>query len=232
MKKDINRNTRLVTSVAICSLLIAMAITGVSASRSIPSPDDSSLNIEVENGLACGSADLRWCPAGDMDQINFQITVRDWNNDPIPDADVTLEISGECDPQDELGANANMMIAGNSLRLGTTDSSGYVEFEITGGGAGRFYLNYIVECRGIELFNSATPTLCAKSPDFTGDGTINFFDTFKYLPQLNSGSGWSGDLRCDGVVNFFDTFQYLPHLNHGGTTPGFTLPKTTLGECP
>ncbi len=51
------------------------------------------------------------------------------------------------------------------------------------------------------------------------DGNVNFFDTFRYLPQLSAGSGWSGDFTCDGNVNFFDTFQYLPALSGGVNLP-------------
>jgi len=204
--------------------------------RSPPSPANSECTIEIENSLPCGNADLRWCPGGDMDNIIVQVTVRDQNNDPIPDCTVRLDLSGECDPQDELGDNVNMAICGQPQRWNTTDVNGYAEFVITGGGCGRFYLNWVVtaECTypEVELCDETTPNLCAKSPDFTGDLKINFLDTFKYLPQLSSSIGYSGDLSCDGNVNFFDTFQYLPHLANACQGTGFTLPKTTLGDCP
>ena len=53
-----------------------------------------------------------------------------------------------------------------------------------------------------------------RSPDFNGDGTVNFLDVFAYLPELNVGNGKCGNLNFDaqGDVNFSDTIKLLSHL--------------------
>lgn len=51
-----------------------------------------------------------------------------------------------------------------------------------------------------------------KSVDLNGDGTLNFFDTFLYLPMLHTSTGFCGDFNYDGEVNFQDTFIYIPAL--------------------
>jgi len=60
-----------------------------------------------------------------------------------------------------------------------------------------------------------------RSPDFTGDGVVNYFDTFHYLPMLNAATGYCGNLDNDpsGVVNFFDTSIFLSALVVAATCP-------------
>jgi len=219
------------------TLFVALAgcmIVASSAMATLPCAANSSCAIEVENGLPCGDADLRWCPLDDMDHIIIRVTVRNCLNDPLEGCDIRLDLSGEADAQDELGGT-DMGICGTQSSTATSDANGAVAFSLTGGGCGRFVLNWTAtaECATPEVeLCTNSDTLCAKSPDFNGDLQVNYFDTFKYLPQLNSGTGYCGDLQCDGIVNYFDTFQYLPHLNHGGSCTGWTLTAAVLGDCP
>lgn len=62
---------------------------------------------------------------------------------------------------------------------------------------------------------SDTLSVDYNSVDLNGDGQVDFFDVFRYLPMLNSASGWCGDFTHDGVVNFLDTFKFLPAQNDG-----------------
>jgi hypothetical protein len=62
-----------------------------------------------------------------------------------------------------------------------------------------------------------------KSPDLTGDGSVNFWDTFQLLPCLASATGYCCDFDCASIVNFWDTFQYLPHLTGAHTCSGVSL---------
>jgi hypothetical protein len=203
----------------------------------IPSAAHSTCNYTIIKDNPCCDAGLRWCPGGDMDYIVLEILVRDDNNTPIPNCNISLTLSGECDPYYN---DTEIQICGTPSRANKTDSNGYTQFKITGGGTGMLYLTWKVTVHQLNgstvLCNKMTPLFCVKSPDFTGDRSVNFFDTFRYLPQLNCASGWSADFNCDGRVNFFDTWQYLVHLNrpdHVCTcTQGFALPKTNLGECP
>ena len=54
-----------------------------------------------------------------------------------------------------------------------------------------------------------------------GDGVVNYFDTFLYIPMLSTATGYCGNLNGsgDGVVNFFDTAKYLPYLANGVQCP-------------
>lgn len=216
---------------ALLAVMGCLAIAG-NAMATLPCAANSSCAIEAQNGNGCADADLRWCPAGDMDQIVIRATVRNCLDDPLSGCTLRLDLAGQADPTD---ATANMMVVGTASRTAVSDANGAVAWFITGGGCGRFNLDWTItaECADPQVELCATSTqFCAKTADFNGDGTLNFFDTFKYLPQLTAGAGYCADLNCNGIANFFDTFQYLPHLTHGGTYAGFTLTVAALGTCP
>ncbi|MFH1277377.1 MAG: hypothetical protein ABIK65_03245 [Candidatus Eisenbacteria bacterium] len=218
-------------TLALLAVVGCLAIAG-SAFATLPCAANSSCAIEVQNGNGCTTADLRWCPAGDMDHIIIRVTVRNCLDDPLEGCVVRLDLSGQSDAMDGTSA---MGVCGTMSSTATSDANGAVAFDLTGGGCGRFVLDWTAtaECADPEVELCANSTeLCAKSPDFNGDLTINFFDTFKFLPALNAGTGYCADFNCDNVVNFFDTFQFLPHLNHGGGCVGWTLTDAALGTCP
>jgi len=222
---------RLILFAAVAGCLVFAS----NAMATLPCAANSSCAIVVENALPCGDADLRWCPVDDMDNIIIRATVRNCLNDPLEACDLRLDLDGTGDSQDELGGGS-IAICGSQSSVVASDANGAVEWVLTGGGCGRFILDWTVtaECADpeVELCDNSIE-LCAKSPDFNGDLTINFFDTFAFLPALNSGSGYCADLDCSGGnVNFFDTFQFLPHLNHGGGCTGWTLTPAVLGDCP
>ena len=223
------RKTLALSAAIICCLAIAST-----AMATLPCAANSSCVIEVENSNGCTTADLRWCPLGDMDHIIIHVTVRNCLDDPLEGCAIRLDLDGEADAQDEMGV-ADIAICGTQSMTSVSDANGAVAFILTGGGCVRFILNWTAtaECADPEVELCANSTeLCVKSPDMNGDLAVNFFDTFRYLPQLIGGAGYCGDFNCDGVVNFFDTFQYLPHLIHGGNCVGWTLTPVDLAECP
>ena len=75
------------------------------------------------------------------------------------------------------------------------------------------------EVQGTPLTNPGNTDM--RSPDFTGDGKVNYFDTFQYLLYLNPGTGYCGNLNGDPSddVNFFDTSKYLIHLAEQAECP-------------
>ncbi len=228
------KTTALFVALAGC---LAVASTSMAT---LPCAANSSCAIEVENQLPCTNTDLRWCPQGDWDHIIIRVTVRNCLDNPLDSCDIRLDLSGIGDPQDEIGSPDGISICGSSSLTQMSDANGAVEFTLTGGGSGRFVLDWIVtaECAVPEVeLCSNSDTLCAKSPDFTGNLIVNFWDTFEYLPQLQATVGWSGDFNsgvgtCDNLVTFWDTFDYLPHLQAVHQCTGFYLTPGTLGDCP
>jgi hypothetical protein len=184
-----------------------------------------------------------WCPAGDYEKMYIRATVRDCLQAPVATCDVRLDLSGTVDILNDISGTNFGRICGTASRTATTDANGAVQFLISGGGAGRFEIHWVLTalCADPDIQLAAKDdTLCIKSFDFTGNGGVNFQDTFKYTPKLSAGTGYSCDFRqcSDGNgVNFQDTFQYTPHLSGGHTCPGgigagFNLTTVTTGtDC-
>ena len=228
-------------SPVIPAFLLVLVIPSLLLAGTGPSESESSLSvaIDVHPTSPWGGNPVFWCPSGDGDRVAVTVQVNDASSDPCEDCVVELQLNVDHDPQDELGAVPAAMICGTSPRSLTTDATGQVTFYITGGGCGRFNFNLFatVTCPG---FGSITlgPVLeqyCMRTPDFNGSLTVNFFDTFKFLPQLFSATGFCGNFNPSGglSVNFFDTFVYLPHL--AGThqcSPGLQTGAEILGDCP
>ncbi len=227
------RKLSILLGVATGCLLIAS-----SAMATIPSPSNSSCVFEVKTSSPCADADAVWSPDGTLDTLCIRVTVRNALGGALDTCAVRLDLSATADPDPIVGANIGICgsTAGALTLFDTTDANGAAEFKITGGGCGRLELQWtataLCAIPEVELCSDTTQ-VCVKSPDFTGDLTVNFFDTFKYLPQLSSGSGYCGDLNCSaGVVNFFDTFKYLPALSSGASCTGAIVPIAVLGACP
>ncbi|MFH1682123.1 MAG: hypothetical protein ABIH26_15955 [Candidatus Eisenbacteria bacterium] len=195
-------------------------------------------------GFPCNQCDLVWCPVN-YEKIWIRVTVRDCLEAPVPDCEVRLDLSGLFDPNDDLvnPDQINGRICGTPSRTGTTGADGAVEFLITGGGAGRFALHWVVTALcaepAVELA-ARDDTLCIKSFDFNGTGVVNFQDVFRFMPQLWAGYGYSSDWRhCNGAnwVNFGESFLFAPRLNGGDQCPGgygesFTLTRVIDGLLP
>lgn len=171
---------------------------------------------------------LVWCPLGDLSLITLTVQVFDTSALPCPGCPVTVEFRFLGDPD---LPGCDLFICGATapgfLTLsGITDAAGEVTFTVTGGGCGCLEMNWLAFAGGTIICQGAD-RFCVKSPDMTGDGTVNFLDTFKYLPQLFTAQGYCGDLNCDNTVNFFDTFTYLPHLFGAHSCPGDNVVPTT-----
>ena len=113
-----------------------------------------------------------------------------------------------------------------------TDIDGKATVVISGGGCACVTLQYEVtaaRCGFSGPIAGEGFSFCVKSVDFNGNGVVNFFDVFKFLPLLNAGSGYCGDFNCDGKVNFFDTFVLLPTLGTTVICPAIVIPPT--GTC-
>jgi hypothetical protein len=226
--------------------LLAVTVLGVAATADagLPCAAYSSTVMAFQRktgtGFPCNETNLVWCPQGDYEKLLIRVTVRDCLSAPVATCDVRLDLSGQFDPTDDLGAatGINGRICGTASRTATTDANGAAVFEVVGGGGGKYALHWVVTALcadpDIEL-TAQDDTLCIKSLDFNGTGNINFLDTFKYAPFLSAGSGYSGDFQScsDGnLVNFLDTFQYAPHLQGGHLcASSFTLTRiTTMGS--
>lgn len=192
-------------------------------------------NAGVVRNDACppGTNEFVWCPAGDMSLITLTIGVIDVNNNPCPGCPVQVDFRFSGTPN---STNCDLWVCGTVGGMvslaGVTNALGEVTFTFTGGGCGCVNMDWTAFTTGLVLCQSSAE-FCVKSPDLTGNGTINFQDTFKFLPMLNSGQGYCGDFNCSNSVNFFDVFQYLPHLNGAHSCPGSTLPiAPCLNLCP
>ncbi|MBN1826970.1 MAG: hypothetical protein JW958_11965 [Candidatus Eisenbacteria bacterium] len=225
-------------------LMIGLALFAFAgtALAGLPCAAYSTCTVILNTPTACATTDLVWSPNGSMDTIVLAVTVLDCLENPVSSCDVRLEMSGQFDPANELGASGNNgAICGTQTVTQATDANGVTSFTLTGGGAGAMILDYTVtaECADPEVeLCAGSDTLCVKSVDFNGTGNVNFFDTFKYLPQLNSTTGYTGDMAAcaaTNVVNFFDTFKYLPALNSVAACPSgswtLTLNDGGIYEC-
>ncbi len=222
--------------------LASVAIAG-SAFAGLPCAAYSSCELTVAQHSNCHAGATN--PTTDVlfsyGQVNFDslciaVTVRDCLGAAIETCSVRFDYSGAFDPQNENGGGTNGWLCGTGSATALTDANGTARFYVVGGGAGQLELTWSVtaECADPEVELCAqVDTLCVKSTDFNGSGNINFFDTFKYLPQLSSGSGWSGNMNCASpAVNFFDTFRYLPDLSAGSACAGFSVGNTFAGaDC-
>lgn len=196
-----------------------------------PLPAPSTCVVEIIDLDACPTVfppTLVWCPDGDMSRIALRVTALGASGLPCAGCDLNIRVLF-----DGMAYNTANQIwvcgadpGGFADFTVTTDAAGEATVEITGGGCGCIHMQYWVEsfscggtmlCQGEERF-------CLRSPDITGDGTVNFFDTFQFLPQLSTGQGYCADYNCDNTVNFFDTFQFLPHLSGGHTCVGNPIP--------
>ncbi len=219
------------------TVLIALAgclLMATSAMATLPSAGNSVCVFEVQSGSPCSDADAVWSPDGSLDLLCVKVTVRNALDSPLDLCAVRLDVSGLADPNGVVASDIGLCgsTAGSATFYDTTNANGAVEFCMTGGGCGELELTWTATalcatpevelCTGVE-------ELCVKSPEFTGDLLVNFFDTFKYLPQLGATTGFCADLNCDGgQVNFFDTFMYLPALAGPASCSGDVLPTAAL----
>ncbi len=173
------------------------------------------VGISPDSSTIAATDNAMLCPAGDGDSVlTVTVTVIDGLGAPvagIPAGDVVLNAAG-------VSSNGNNIEFCNGtpdlaqwLSTAATNASGEATFTITNvGGCGT--ITFTAEVQSIPLTSGAVVSI--KSPDFNGDGELNFFDTFLYIPELMAGTGSCGNLNNDaaGDVNFFDTNKYLTHL--------------------
>lgn len=218
--------------------LFAFAIVAATAHAQCPPVTATSgCSIGVFDNDACPTGTpptLVWCPAGDLSTIRIRVIARGSSGLPCAGCDLTIRVVVEGEPTltaNQLWTCGFPAPGGTASFVVTTDAVGQAILDISGGGCGCLKVSYWVEASscGGTLLCQGTENFCLKSPDMNGDGTINFFDTFQYLPQLTAGQGYCADFNCDGSVNFFDTFQYLPHLSGGHACPGSPVPIVPCG---
>ena len=176
-------------------------------------PDSSILSV---------NDDLMLAPDGNGDSVmTIVVTVRNEQNNPvagIPAGDIAVLAEGVS----SLGRGFHFCAGDGETAVfystAPTDGSGETTILVReAGGCGVVTLSATVS--GIDLTAGAVANV--RSPDINGDGVVNYFDTFLYIPMLNAATGWCGNLNGsgDGVVNFFDTAKYLPSLANGVHCP-------------
>lgn len=158
---------------------------------------------------------LMLLPDGGGDStMTIVVTVRNGSGDPmvgIPAGDVSVVLRGVS----SLGEGMHFCESGEDtlflLSAEATDASGEVGFTVNEmGGCGAVTIE--AAAQGVTITGTAVSNV--RSPDITGDGVVNFLDTFYYISMLNAATGYCGnfDGSADGVVNFLDTSKYLPAL--------------------
>ncbi|MBN1825067.1 MAG: hypothetical protein JW958_02295 [Candidatus Eisenbacteria bacterium] len=179
---------------------------------------------EVDPDLSTVSASARsmLAPDGNGDStLTVTVTLRDGSGVPVPGfpaGDVTLLLEGVSAKGTGFhfcasGGDALLLASGDA-----SDSEGRVFFDvIEAGGCG----SVTATATAGLLPLTATAVTEVRSPDFNGDGTVNYYDTFQFIPQLQAGTGVCGDLDWspDGTVDFQDTMKYLPFLSGGASCP-------------
>ncbi|MBN1825457.1 MAG: T9SS type A sorting domain-containing protein [Candidatus Eisenbacteria bacterium] len=186
-------------------------------------PDLSSVEIAHAGGLSQSNDDSVFvCPGGGgtgsikVDTIRVTVTVHGELGDPIAGVPAdSIRILLSYDPFD----TQIHVCAGDTLNPASdTDSLGRAWIDVSAiGGCGYIFATATVCGRAIN----DTDTVLINSPDINGDGTVDYFDTFKYQMLLSAGTGWCGDfehVQTPGTVTYFDTFKYSPHVTC--TCPG------------
>ncbi len=213
---------------AIVIPVLLLVTSGVAHAQCLPDPNFSVCQLNIIDNDACPTTfppTLIWCPAGDMSKFEIYIQLRDASNNLCvnTNARIVVNLSG-------IPATAGNALFGCGFdNVGfqdwavTTDANGEARIEFWGGGCGCLNVNWQVFSSG-AITCSGFGSFCVKSPDLTGDGKINFFDTFQFLPCLQTSTGYCCDFNCDNTVNFFDVFQYLPHLSGAHSCPGNIIP--------
>jgi hypothetical protein len=190
--------------------------------------DPASCSVSVEQHLfVCPAGST---PDGHADSLEIAVTLRDGTGAPLigmPADQVSVYVSGISKYED----GAIHFCSGPTSVVydatDPTDDNGVTAVrDSTVGGCGHIYVDSVRV--GSRIF-AARDTLEVRSPDFTGDGVVNFLDTGRYAQELQAGCGLCGDLRYDGqacspplggsCVNFLDTFKYAPHMNGMHTCP-------------
>ena len=171
--------------------------------------------IDPDLSTISANTDLMTCPAGDGDStLTITVTVIDGGGSPVADVpagDVIVDAVGVSSLGQDIEFCNGTPNTAQFVSTSPTSASGVTTIAVANiGGCGSITLTATVS--GVSLNGNAVATV--KSPDYTGDGLVNFFDVFEYLPMLDAASGWCGNLSNDGgnVVNFNDTIKFLPHL--------------------
>ncbi len=213
-------------SVFVLSFLLLLA--GTAAAQCVPDPANSTCVLTIVDNDACPNTfppNLVWCPAGDMSYFQIEVTLKDVTGAPcaFTDVRVSVDMSGQAAVAGNNIFGCGFDAVGHRDFSLTTDANGKAYAKFWGGGCGCLNIRYVATTVGFVICTGQAD-FCVKSPDLNGDGVVNFFDVFQYLPCLQSSYSICCDYNCDGVVNFFDTFQFLPHLNGNHNCVGSSLP--------
>lgn len=220
------------------AIVLALECLAGSAAAGLPCAVYSTCELAPVQTIApCSNTDVIWDPNGAAGHILITVTVKDCLDNPVDMCDVRLDISGEFKAHADISVSAGGFLCGTAGRFAQTNAAGAASFQVDGGGCGGLVLNWTATagCASPEVeLCSVSDTLCVKSTDFAGDGIINFFDTFNFLPVIGSGFGYCGDLtQCSAgnVINFFDTFVYLPALGTPYGCTGISLGNSGTVIC-
>lgn len=141
-------------------------------------------------------------PAGSGRDVTLNITLRDWQGDPVTGG-VNLRIE-HADGSQGVGAVQSIENLGGghyraTIRPGSTP--------------GRDVLDIIADAgdRTVVLTPRPVFIVSASSADFDGDGVISFSDVQAFLRAFASGSP-TADLTGDGVLDFSDVQLFLDAL--------------------
>lgn len=202
----------------------------------------STCTLSVVKNDACRASvgdTIVWCPDGDMSYFEVEATLLASSGTPCPYTAVYISIYLKGEPS-AVGNNifaCGFSPGGTLDSLVITDANGKATVGFWGGGCGCLNIYYRGELAIPPIglyFGIGQQDFCVKSPDFNGDGNINFFDIFQYLPCLGGTFCECADFTCDGVITFFDTFQLLPHLGGAHSCSGSAVPYracATTGIC-
>lgn len=200
------------------------------AEASIPCAATSSRVMTI-GGPICSDADGIFSWQGNKSTIDIFVTVRDCASQPVEGSLVQLDFLVAGDPTDELPSNVEMRINIDSELTGITDAAGVATWELLLGGCGKVQIDWRTTASTVDL-GTDSKTYCVRAHDMNGDGVVNFFDIFLFLPQYGSGLGWASNFNCVPPVNFFDVFGLLPDLNAAASASVSTAAAPVpLGEC-
>jgi len=204
--------------------LASIVITSDGGAPVVVTVDLSVSAVPVDPGLStvASNTDLLLSPDGDGDStLLITVTARDPEGNPIPGIppeDIVVTAVGVSHNGESMHFCSSGLPQATFVPASPTDSAGSCTIAVAEvGGCGSITIT--AEIQGIALSGNAVSEV--RSPDLSGDGAVNFTDTFLFVSYLSATTGYCGNLSGDpgGRVDFWDTIKFLPFLSGAAACP-------------
>jgi hypothetical protein len=170
-------------------------------------------------GIPCGSTSIleatpdcgAYCPRGDLDAIEVEVTVKDAYGNVLPGQIVSVMPIIEYYAPDDSG---HYFCPPDRIKTGTTNALGKVTVvfdEFGGCDCDDCGLEFMAIASGMVL--GPSNRVVTASPDSDADGDVDLGD-FIYFAGSYLRDDCCADYNCDGVVSLIDFITFTMHYFH------------------